>query len=115
MKTNYFVAGLCLMLSTSACSKDVSDFHIIPFPEHISPGQGEFRFTEDVEIYLSEPASEELQALGDVEVGARSDDLRRVGRHARTVAGRAPAPAGSRLTRAGRAPMLVPCASPSPR
>jgi hexosaminidase len=52
------------MLSMSACSKDVSDFHIIPFPADISPGHGDFQFTDAVEIFLSEPANEELQRLG---------------------------------------------------
>ena len=65
MKTNHLAAGLCLMLSMSACSKDVSDFHIIPFPEHISPGSGEFRFTDEVRIFVSDPANDELRALGE--------------------------------------------------
>ncbi len=52
------------MLSMSACSKDVSDFHIVPFPEHISPGVGEFQLNGDTRILLSDPADVEMRALG---------------------------------------------------
>ena len=52
------------MLSMSACTNDVSDFNIIPFPETLSAGTGEFSLTAETQIYLSEPANEELQALG---------------------------------------------------
>ena len=58
------LAGICLMLSMSACTNDVSDFNIIPFPETLSAGTGEFSLTAETQIYLSEPANEELQALG---------------------------------------------------
>jgi len=53
------------MLSMSACSKDVSDFHVIPFPDHLSPGVGEFRITSAVRIFVSDPTNEELTALGE--------------------------------------------------
>jgi len=48
----------------SACSKDVSDFHIVPFPEHISPGVGEFQLNGDTRILLSDPADVEMRTLG---------------------------------------------------
>lgn len=64
MRLSYPVAGICLMLSMSACTNDVSDFHIIPFPEHLSVGTGEFRLTSATQVYLSDPADEQLQALG---------------------------------------------------
>ncbi len=64
MKTHHLAAGLCLMLSMSACSKDVSDFHIVPFPEKISPGSGEFLLNGETRIFLSDHTDEKLQELG---------------------------------------------------
>ena len=48
----------------SACTNDVSDFYIIPFPERVSTGTGEFRLTEETRIYVSDPADAGLRDLG---------------------------------------------------
>jgi hexosaminidase len=57
------------MLATSACSKDVTDFHIIPLPAHISPDRGEFFLNAETKVLLSNSADAELLALGDYAIG----------------------------------------------
>lgn len=49
----------------SACSNDVSDYNIVPLPEHISVGAGEFVLTGNTRIHVSDPANHELLALGE--------------------------------------------------
>ncbi len=51
------------------------NFHLIPFPERVTPGTGTFLMSEVTQLRLSDPADADLRTLGDYAAAVLRDDL----------------------------------------
>jgi hexosaminidase len=57
------LAYLLIPVVVTACSPDVSDYHIVPFPSRISPKTGVFSLDQSTAIVVADPSDPELQEL----------------------------------------------------
>jgi hexosaminidase len=54
---------LAIITALTACSPDISDFNVVPFPTHISPKAGAFDLNESTAIVVADQSDQELAQL----------------------------------------------------